>query len=126
MARPHIEPFCDRDVDFKNMNLPGFGNGMRYKMLSFDVDTGACTMTVQFDGGYSQTPGFSWSEMELCVIEGSIRFGDKVMRHVIPRTVRLSEAPSFGQPISTFDPLSRGAIAYRDLAKEILGDTDEA
>lgn len=80
MARPHIEPFCDRDVDFKNMNLPGFANGMRYKMLSFDIDTGACTMTVQFDGGYEQTPGFSWSEWEFIVIEGSIRFGDKVMR----------------------------------------------
>lgn len=53
-------------------------------------------------------------------------FGDKVMRHVIPRTVRLSEAPSFGQPITTFDPLSRGAIAYTDLAKEILGVDDEA
>ncbi len=53
-------------------------------------------------------------------------FGDKVMRHVIPRTVRLSEAPSFGQPITTFDPLSRGAIAYTDLAKEILGVDDAA
>ena len=49
-------------------------------------------------------------------------FGDKVCRQVIPRTVRLSEAPSFGQPISAFDPLSRGAIAYRELAKEILGE----
>ncbi len=52
-------------------------------------------------------------------------FGDKVMRHVIPRTVRLSEAPSFGQPITTFDPLSRGAIAYTNLAKEILGVVDD-
>ena len=34
-------------------------------------------------------------------------------------TVRLSEAPSFGQPIITFDPKSRGAIAYRDVAKEV-------
>ena len=48
-------------------------------------------------------------------------FGDKVCRQVIPRTVRLSEAPSFGQPITAFDPMSRGAIAYRELAKEILG-----
>ncbi len=48
-------------------------------------------------------------------------FGDKVCRNVIPRTVRLSEAPSFGQPISTFDPASRGAVAYRRLAEEILG-----
>ena len=53
-------------------------------------------------------------------------FGDKVMKHVIPRTVRLSEAPSFGQPITTFDSESRGAIAYRTLAKEILGESDEA
>jgi chromosome partitioning protein len=46
-------------------------------------------------------------------------FGDKVLRSVIPRTVRLSEAPSFGQPITTFDPTSRGALAYRDAAKEV-------
>ena len=38
---------------------------------------------------------------------------------VIPRTVRLSEAPSFGQPIILFDPTSRGAVAYRELAKEV-------
>ena len=46
-------------------------------------------------------------------------FGDKVCRIVIPRTVRLSEAPSFGQPITVFDPTSRGAVAYRELAKEV-------
>ena len=48
-------------------------------------------------------------------------FGDKVCRNVVPRTVRLSEAPSFGQPIIIFDPTSRGAIAYRELAKEVGG-----
>ena len=48
-------------------------------------------------------------------------FGDKVCRNVIPRTVRISEAPSFGQPITVFDPTSRGAIAYRELAKEVSG-----
>jgi len=48
-------------------------------------------------------------------------FGTKVCRNVIPRTVRLSEAPSFGQPITAFDPSSRGAIAYRELAKEVSG-----
>ncbi len=48
-------------------------------------------------------------------------FGDRVCRHVVPRTVRLSEAPSFGQPIVAFDPTSRGAIAYRELAKEVSG-----
>lgn len=48
-------------------------------------------------------------------------FGEKVCRQVIPRSVRLSEAPSYGLPISSFDPGSRGAIAYRTLAEEVSG-----
>jgi chromosome partitioning protein len=48
-------------------------------------------------------------------------FGEKVCRQIVPRTVRLSEAPSFGQPIITFDPSSRGSLAYRQLAKEVSG-----
>jgi chromosome partitioning protein len=52
-------------------------------------------------------------------------FGQKVLKHVVPRTVRLSEAPSYGQPIITFDPSSRGAIAYRELAKEVSGGTPQ-
>ena len=55
--------------------------------------------------------------------EVRLHFGTKVCRSVIPRTVRLSEAPSFGQPITAFDPASRGAIAYRELAKEVSGGT---
>jgi chromosome partitioning protein len=54
-------------------------------------------------------------------VESEVRnyFGPKVYRTVVPRTVRLSEAPSFGQPIIVFDSTSRGASAYRDLAKEV-------
>ncbi|MEI7546727.1 MAG: AAA family ATPase [Actinomycetota bacterium] len=52
-------------------------------------------------------------------------FGDKVCRTVVPRTVRLSEAPSFGQPIITFDSGSRGATAYRGVAKEVSGGPAE-
>ncbi|HVF13354.1 MAG TPA: AAA family ATPase [Acidimicrobiales bacterium] len=48
-------------------------------------------------------------------------FGPKVCRNIVPRTVRLSEAPSFGQPILVFDSTSRGALAYRELAKEVSG-----
>jgi len=62
------------------MNLSGFGTGMRYKMLSLDNETGACTMTVQFDGGYRQKPGFSWSEMEMVVVEGELQYGDRTIR----------------------------------------------
>ena len=62
---------------------------------------------------------------EQVVLEVRKHFGDKVCRHIVPRTVRLSEAPSFGQPIIAFDPSSRGAIAYRELAKEISGGTPQ-
>jgi chromosome partitioning protein len=47
-------------------------------------------------------------------------FEDKVFGTVIPRSVRLSEAPSFGQPITQYDPKGRGAEAYRRLAKEVI------
>ena len=51
--------------------------------------------------------------------EVRLHFADRVCKAVIPRTVRLSEAPSFGQPITVFDPTSRGAVAYRELAQEV-------
>jgi len=51
-------------------------------------------------------------------------FGSKVFRTIVPRSVRLSEAPSFGQPIERYAPMSRGAIAYRELAKEVLASHD--
>jgi len=47
-------------------------------------------------------------------------FGDKVFRTVVPRNVRLAEAPSHGLPISQYDRESRGAIAYLGLAGEML------
>ncbi len=60
-------------------------------------------------------------------VVGEVRehFGAKVCKNVVPRTVRLSEAPSFGQPIIAFDPSSRGAIAYKELAKEVSGGTPQ-
>jgi len=45
---------------------------------------------------------------------------DKIFDTVIPRTVRLSEAPSFGKTIFAYDPLSPGATAYTNLAKEVI------
>ena len=47
-------------------------------------------------------------------------FADKLYKTVIPRAVRLSEAPSYGMPIQYYDKRSKGAIAYNDLAKEFL------
>jgi chromosome partitioning protein len=46
-------------------------------------------------------------------------FGELVYRTVIPRSVRLSEAPSFGEPVLTLDPSSRGSISYKLLAAEV-------
>ena len=47
-------------------------------------------------------------------------FGDKVFNTVIPRNVRLAEAPSYGQPGVVFDPASRGAIAFVEFAREMV------
>ncbi|WP_455662669.1 ParA family protein [Pradoshia sp.] len=49
-------------------------------------------------------------------------FQDKVYKTIIPRTVRLSEAPSHGEPIIIYDPKSRGAEVYIDLAKEVVAN----
>ncbi len=48
-------------------------------------------------------------------------FRNKVYRSVIPRNIRLGEAPSYGQPIRVYDPRSKGAEAYEDLAEEVIG-----
>jgi chromosome partitioning protein len=47
-------------------------------------------------------------------------FNDKLLETSIPRNIRLAEAPSHGKPVSLYDPKSRGAEAYRELALEIL------
>jgi len=53
-------------------------------------------------------------------------FGDRVYRTVIPRNVRLAEAPSFGMPILTYDKQSKGAMAYLALAGEMLRRSDSS
>jgi chromosome partitioning protein len=57
---------------------------------------------------------------EQVVTEVRRHFPAATFRAAIPRSVRLSEAPSFGRPIKLYDPSSRGARAYRDLANELL------
>ena len=47
-------------------------------------------------------------------------FGEKLFKTTIPRNIRLAEAPSHGKPVALYDARSRGAEAYRDLAKELL------
>ena len=57
---------------------------------------------------------------EQVVAEVRTNFGDKVYKTLIPRTVRLSEAPSYGQPILAYDKKSRGSEVYMELAKEVI------
>jgi len=52
-------------------------------------------------------------------------FGDKVFSTVIPRNVRLAEAPSFGKPVFLYDPECKGATSYLDLAKEVINHDEE-
>jgi chromosome partitioning protein len=46
-------------------------------------------------------------------------FGSTVLKTVVPRNIKLSESPKYGMPIITYDPMSRGAIAYIDVAREV-------
>lgn len=47
-------------------------------------------------------------------------FGNQVFKTIIPRNVRLGEAPSYGEPITTYDPHSKGAAVYKKLAREVM------
>ena len=79
-------------------------------------------------------PDLEVSAMVLTVSTSRTRLADHVVEEVratfrerclqerdAPRTVRISESPSFGEPITVHSPSSRGAIAYRELAKEVSG-----
>jgi len=63
----------------------------------------------------------SRTNISLQVVE-SVRqhFSDRVYRTIIPRNVRLSEAPSHGLPIILYDKDSKGAMSYLDLAEEVI------
>ena len=57
---------------------------------------------------------------EQVVSEVREAFGDRVYQTMIPRTVRLSEAPSYGKPILYYDKRSKGSEVYQALAKEVI------
>jgi hypothetical protein len=120
MARRHIEPFVDRDVPFKRMTLPGFRRGMNYKMLSIDKDTGACTMTVQLEGGYKQPPSISMSDLEILSMKGTFMLGDQTCTPgyytFIPRGVSI---PTTGSRTSSSRIRTRPGRSARDSSPPI-------
>jgi chromosome partitioning protein len=95
--------------------LEGLGQLMRTVQLvgdnlNRDLELGGVVLTM-YDGRTNLS--------QQVVDEVRDYFGDRAYATVIPRSVRLSEAPSFGQPITVFDPSSRGARAYDRLAREV-------
>jgi chromosome partitioning protein len=78
--------------------------------LNAELELGGVLMTM-YDGRTNLS--------QQVVDEVREHFGEQAFRTIIPRTVRLSEAPSYGQPITVFDPSSRGARAYQRLASEL-------
>ncbi len=95
--------------------LEGLGQLMRTVRLvgdnlNRDLELGGVVLTM-YDGRTNLS--------QQVVDEVRDYFGDRAYGVIIPRTVRLSEAPSFGQPITVFDPSSRGARAYERLAREM-------
>jgi chromosome partitioning protein len=79
--------------------------------INSDLDIGGVVMTM-----YDIRTNLSRQVVE----EVRRHLSDKVFASVIPRTVRLSEAPSFGKPILQYDTMSPGSTAYRNLAKEVI------
>lgn len=61
-------------------------------------------------------------------VEGDARetLGDLVFRTIVPRNVRVSEAPSYAMPVTSYDPGSKGSVAYRTLAQEMVGRQSRA
>jgi chromosome partitioning protein len=95
--------------------LEGLGQLMRTVKLvgdnlNRDLELGGVVLTM-YDGRTNLS--------QQVVDEVRDYFGDRAYGTIIPRTVRLSEAPSFGQPIGVFDPASRGARSYDRLAREM-------
>ena len=65
------------------------------------------------------TPAVSYTHLQV-----KKYYGDKVFKAVIPRSVRLSEAPSFGMPINFYEPNGKGCEAYMELAREFLSKNE--
>ena len=113
MARLHIEPYDERDTPFKRLTLPGFPRGTHYKTLSIDDESGACSLILKLEAGWTRPPGFSYTEMEIFVLDGSIVVGEETWqpgRYLwipagvslpamrVPRSARILAFYNFGEP----------------------------
>ena len=95
--------------------------GLAYFMNTVEKIRQALNPNLKIDGGIITMYDSRINLANQVQREISKYYGDKLYKTVIPRNVRLAEAPSFGQSIFVYDPSSRGALAYKDLAIEFLG-----
>ena len=94
--------------------------GLAYFMNTVEKIRQALNPKLKIDGGVITMYDSRINLANQVHREISKYYGDKLYKTVIPRNVRLAEAPSFGQSIFVYDPSSRGAVAYKDLALEFL------
>lgn len=94
--------------------------GLAYFMNTVEKIRQALNPNLRIDGGIITMYDSRINLANQVKNEISKYYGDKLYKTVVPRNVRLAEAPSFGQPIFVYDPSSRGAEAYRNLAIEFL------
>jgi len=99
----------------------GLGRGLDALLAGGDeTETAGALQTISIDrlqtGKYQ--PRTRMDETALNELES--HFGNKVYQTIVPRNVRLAEAPSYGKPVIAFDKNSKGAQAYTALAREIL------
>lgn len=94
--------------------------GLTYFTNTVDKIKQALNPSLKIDGGIITMFDSRINLANQVLSEISKYYGEKLYKTVVPRNVRLAEAPSFGQPIFTYDPSSRGAQAYKNLALEFL------
>ena len=103
-------------IQCEYLALEGIGQLLRtirvvQKRLNSDLDIEGILLTL-YDGRTRHAKQVS--------VEAKEYFPTKVYDTIIPRNIRLAEAPSFGQPIICYDAVCKGALAYLDLAKEVI------
>jgi len=94
--------------------------GLTYFTNTVDKIKQALNPGLKIDGGIITMFDSRINLANQVLNEISKYYGEKLYKTVVPRNVRLAEAPSFGQPIFIYDPSSRGAQAYKNLALEFL------
>jgi hypothetical protein len=93
--------------------------------LGLDLGTSMMHIVVRGKGIVLSEPAYVAYDRQTRDVIAMVKekFGDRVYETVIPRNVRTSEAPSYGQPVIHYDPTCKGAAAYRAFAKEFIART---